>query len=86
MQGWIARGKGGQIMTDGEVLIPEVEGKTIRSMRMILAASSGETEIAIDFTAGTSFSATTCPKTEITAELYVGGTGEPEILKRYGDL
>ena len=73
-------------MTDGEIVVPEIEGKTIRSMRLILTASSGETEIAIDFTDGTSFSATTCSKTEITAELYVGGSGEPEILKRYGDL
>jgi hypothetical protein len=73
-------------MTDGEILVPEVEGKTIRSMRIIVTGTSKEAEIAIDFTDSTSFSITTCSKIEVNAELYVGGTGEPEILKRYGDL
>ena len=71
-------------MSDREIQVPEVEGKTIRSMRLMLTASA-ETEIQIDFTDGTSFSSSTCPRVEFDAELYIGGSGEPEIIKRYGD-
>jgi hypothetical protein len=35
-------------MSDREIQVPEVEGKTIRSMRLTLT-SSAETEIQIDF-------------------------------------
>ena len=73
-------------MNDREIVIPEVEGKTIRSMRLILTGSTGETEVSIDFTDGTSFSGTACTHTELQAELYVGGTGAPQIIKRYGNL
>jgi len=73
-------------MNDREVVIPEVEGKTIGSMRFILTGSACETEVAIDFTDGTSFSGTVCPKIEFNGELYIGGTaGEPKIIKRYGE-
>ena len=71
-------------MSDREIVVPEVEGKTIRSMRMTVT-SSAETDLQIDFTDGTSFSSSTCPKVGFEAELYIGGTGEPQILKRYGD-
>jgi hypothetical protein len=37
---------------DREITVPEVEGKTIRSMRLTLTGSSGESEVAIDFTDG----------------------------------
>lgn len=73
-------------MNDREIVIPEVEGKTIRSMRLILTGSTGETEVSIDFADGTSFSGTACPHTELQAELYVGGVGAPQIIKRYGDF
>ena len=73
-------------MSDREILVREVEGKTIRSMRFMLTGSSGETEVAIDFTDGTSFSSTTCPKIDFSAELYIGGAGEPQIIRRYGEL
>ena len=73
-------------MNDREIVIPEVEGKTIRSMRLILTGSTGETEVSIDFTDGTSFSGTACLHTELQAELYVGGVGAPQIIKRYGDF
>jgi hypothetical protein len=72
-------------INDREILVPEVKGKTIRSMRFILTGSSGETEVAIDFTDGTSFSSTTCPKMAFHAELYVGGPGEIQIISRYGE-
>ena len=72
-------------MNDREILVPEVEGKTIRSMRFIITGSSGETEVAIDFNDGTSFSSTTCPKIEFNAELYIGGPGEIQIIKQYGE-
>ena len=71
-------------MNDREILVPEVEGKIVRSMRLMLT-SSAQTEIQIDFTDGTSFSSSTCPRTEFNAELYVGGAGEPQIIKRYGN-
>ena len=73
-------------MNDREVVIPEVEGKTIGSMRFILTGSACETEVAIDFTDGTSFSATACQRIELEAELYIGGAGEPQIIKRYGEI
>ena len=73
-------------MSDREIFIPEVIGKTIGSMRFILTGSTGETEVAIDFTDGTSFSSTSCTKLEFTAELYVGGVGEPEVIRRYGNI
>ena len=71
-------------MTDRGILIFEVEGKTIRTMRVLIAGTSGGTELAIDFTDGTSFSSSTCPRTEFSAELYIGGSGELQILKRFG--
>jgi hypothetical protein len=55
-------------------------------MRLMLTASSGETEFSVDFTDGTSFSGTACHHTELQAELYIGGAGEPQIVKRYGEL
>ncbi len=36
-------------MNDREIVIPEVEGKTIQSMRLILTGSTGETEVSIDY-------------------------------------
>lgn len=71
-------------MSDREIQVPEVEGKTIRSMRLTLT-SSAETEIQIDFTDGTSFTSSTCPRVEFDAELYIGGSGEPQIIKKYVD-
>jgi hypothetical protein len=71
-------------MSNREILVPEVEGKTVRSMR-VMQSSAGETDIQIDFTDGTSFSSSTCPRTDFEAELYIGGVGEPQILKRYGN-
>jgi len=71
-------------MSDREIQVPEVEGKTIRSMRLTLT-SSAETEIQIDFTDGTSFTSSTCPSVEFDAELYIGGSGEPQIIKKYGE-
>ena len=73
-------------MNDSEIVVPEVEGKTIRSMRLTLTGSSGETEVSIDFTDGTSFSGTACPKMEFNAELYIGGAGEPQIIRRYDEI
>ncbi len=71
-------------MSDREIQVPEVEGKTIRSMRLTLT-SSAETEIQIDFTDGTSFTSSTCPRVEFDAGLYIGGSGEPQIIKKYGE-
>jgi len=71
-------------MNDREIPIAGVEGKTILSMRLIITDET-DTEVAIDFTDGTSFSATICPRLEIKGELYVGGAGDIQVLSRYGD-
>jgi dihydrodipicolinate reductase len=65
-----------------EIQISDVEGKTIRSMRLMLSDSS-ETEVEIDFTDGTSFSSTTRQRLDLSAELFIGGTGEPQVLKTF---
>lgn len=69
-------------MNDREIQIPDVEGKTIRSMKLRLNDSS-ETEVEIDFTDGTSFASTTGQQLNLSAELYIGGTGQPRILKKF---
>lgn len=71
-------------MNDREVPIPGVEGKTILSMRLIVTDET-DTEVVIDFTDGTSFSTTICPRVEMKGELYVGGAGGVQVLSRYGD-
>jgi hypothetical protein len=65
-----------------EIQIPDVEGKTIRSMRLMVNDSS-ETEVEIDFTDGTSSSSTTRQRLGLSAEVYIGGIGEPRVLKTY---
>lgn len=65
-----------------EIPIPDVEGKTIRSMRL-RSNDSSETEVEIDFTDGTSFSSTTRQHLDLSGELYIGGTGEPQVLKTF---
>lgn len=65
-----------------EIQIPDVEGKTIRSMRL-MSSDSSETEVEIDFTDGTSFSSTTRQQLDLSGELYIGGTGEPQVLKTF---
>lgn len=67
---------------DREVEVHEAKGKTIDLLKILLSAS-GETEVQIDFNDGTSFSSTICPRIEFEAELYIGGIGEPQILRRY---
>jgi hypothetical protein len=73
-------------MSDRTILVPEVEGKTISSMRFYLTGPSGEAEVDIDFTDGTSFSSRTSPKMEFSAEFYIGGIGFPQIIRRYGEF
>ena len=73
-------------MSDREILVPEVEGKTIGAMRLMVTGATGATEFSIDFTDGTSFSATACQRIELEAELYIGEAGEPQIIKRYGEI
>jgi hypothetical protein len=51
-------------------------------MRLMLSDSS-ETEVEIDFTDGTSFSSTTRQRLDLSAELFIGGTGEPQVLKTF---
>lgn len=67
-----------------EIQIPDVAGKTIRSMR-ILVDKGVESEVEINFTYGTTFSSSTRQRVDVSAKLYIGGTGEPEVLKTYTD-
>lgn len=72
-------------MADREITVSEAAGKTIGLLRFALSAQ-GDTEVQIEFTDGTSFSSSICPRIQFEAELYIGGVGEPQVLKRYGDL
>jgi hypothetical protein len=73
-------------VSDRKISVREVEGKTISSMTFYLTGSSGESEVDIHFTDGTSFSGTTCPRMEFSAQLYIGGIGAPQIIRRYGEF
>jgi len=49
----------------------------------LMSSDSSETEVEIDFTDGTSFSSTTRQQLDLSGELYIGGTGEPQVLKTF---
>jgi len=73
----------GCYMNDREIVIPEVEGKTIRSMRLILTGSTGETEVSNRLHRWHQlFWDCFARIPELQAELYVGGTGAPHILRK----
>ena len=68
-------------MKDSYVECPELSGKTIQSLR--LYKDSDATEIQIQFTDGTSFACSVCHSAAVTASLFKGGVGTPEILRTY---
>jgi hypothetical protein len=71
-------------VADRVIQVPEAAGKTISVLNFLLSAS-GESEVHIEFKDGTSFSGTICPRIKFEGELYVGGIGEPQVLKRYDE-
>jgi hypothetical protein len=61
---------------------PEVIGKTVKSLKLYSTANSLE-EILLEFTDGTSFSASCESRVEAKASLIRTGTATPDILKTY---
>jgi hypothetical protein len=69
-------------MTERFIECPDLAGKTILTVRIYEDAGDGS-EIHIELTDGTSFSCSLSQSPTITASLYKGGSGSPEILKNY---
>ena len=69
-------------MNESYVECTELSGKTIRTLR-IYKDLDHATEIQIEFTDGTSFSCSVCQSAAVTASLFRGGVGAPEILRDY---
>jgi len=60
----------------------ELSGKTIKTVR-IYKDGSGGIELQINITDGTSFSCCVSYPPTVTASLYQGGVGTPEVLREY---
>jgi hypothetical protein len=69
-------------MNQDYVECSELAGKTIQTVRIYKDRNDG-TEIQIDLTDGTSFSCCVSHPPTVTASLYKGGVGTPEILREY---
>jgi hypothetical protein len=69
-------------MTEHCIECSDLAGKTIQTVRIYKDAGDG-TEILIELTDGTSFSCNVSQSPTITASLYKGGSGSPEILTNY---
>lgn len=69
-------------MTEQFIECADLAGKTIQMIRIYKDAGDGS-EIQIELTDGTSFSCTVSQSPAVTASLYKGGAGNPEVLKRY---
>ena len=69
-------------MNQDYVECSELYGKTIRMLRLYKDGSDG-TEIQIDLMDGTSFSCCVSHPPVVTASLYQGGVGTPEVLREY---
>jgi len=60
----------------------ELSGKTIKTVR-ICKDGSGGIELQIDIADGTFFSCCVSHTPTVTASLYQGGVGTPEVLREY---
>ena len=60
----------------------DLAGKTIQMVRIYKDAGDGA-EVQIQLTDGTSFSCCVSHSSTVTASLYKGGSGSPEILNNY---
>ncbi len=61
---------------------PEVIGKTVKSLQLYPGSNSFE-EMLLEFTDGTSFSASYESRIAVNASLIRTGCAAPEVLKRY---
>jgi hypothetical protein len=69
-------------MTEQFIECSDLAGKTIKMVRIYKDAGDGA-EVHIELTDGTSFSCCLSQSPTITASLYKGGSGSPEILNNY---
>jgi hypothetical protein len=69
-------------MQDEFIECPEVVGKTITSLRIHKDTGDG-TNIQIDLADGTTFTCCLAIRPDVSATLYKGGVGTPEILESY---
>ena len=69
-------------MTEHCIECSDLAGKTIQTVRIYKDVGDGA-EIHIELTDGTSFSCSVNQSPTITASLYKGGSGSPEILNNY---
>jgi hypothetical protein len=75
------------MMPSQSVDCPEVVGKTVKSLTLHTrsADESGDAEVLIEFTDGTSFSSVFESRATLNASLIRTGIGTPEVLKNYAD-
>ena len=69
-------------MVQSHIECADLAGKTIQAVR-IFRSPDGEAEVHIELTDGTSFSCCVSQSPTVTASIYKGGSGSPEILKNY---
>jgi hypothetical protein len=69
-------------MVQSRIECADLVGKTIQSVR-IFRNPEGEAEVHIELTDGTSFSCCLSQSPTVTASIYKGGSGSPEVLKSY---
>ena len=69
-------------MNQDYVECSELSGKTIKTVR-IYKDGNGGIELQIDIADGTSFSCCVSHPPTVTACLYQGGVGTPEVLREY---
>ena len=71
-------------MSSRVVDCPEAAGKTVKSLKLYSDESKIE-EIILEFTDGTSFTASYECQVKTEAKLILTGTGAPELVKNYLD-
>jgi len=71
-------------VSDNVIKCAEVAGKTIRSLQLYSSASSLG-EVVLEFTDGTTFTASCESQLTMKATLIRTGIGEPEVLKTFAE-
>ena len=69
-------------MQNNYIECPELAGKTIQEFRIHRDTGEG-TNVEIKLTDGTTFSCSLNNRPDVTASLYRGGVGTPEVLQSY---
>lgn len=70
-------------MSTETVDCPEAVGKTVKSLQLYSTAAASLSEIVLEFTDGTTFSASFECQMTPKASLIRTGIGEPEVLKTF---